>query len=59
MIEEGVRHKILHTLVTPLTITDYVTPRPNTHSAKKDFNLLMSIGLNEVFSVMRLVKICS
>lgn len=49
MIEEGVRHKILHTLVTPLTITDYVNPRPNTHSAKKDFNLLMSIGLNEVF----------
>lgn len=49
MIEEGVCHKILHTLVIPLTITDYVTSRPNKRSAKKDFNLLKSIGLNEVF----------
>lgn len=49
MIEEGVRHKILHTLVIPLTITDYVTPRPNTRSAKKISIMLKSIGLNEVF----------
>lgn len=38
MIEEGVRHKILHTLVTPLTITDYVTPRP-THVVQKKISI--------------------